>query len=251
MVSPKFVLHLMTRGLWLAGTAGVLIGLALQAVASHFAPLTLMLCLLTATVVLMVPIGALVERRRMAAMDLGGVALCALGVVGFVVLTRPHGGSSQVTGLAAARVGLVVAAAVTFCLLLARRTSGDPRAALMGISSGITIGTVDALVKTCSDILAGGTGRIFTSWPLYALAAVGVVSVLLEQSALRAGRLPASLSAISVLSPVVGIVIGAAVFHERLHIGRLLAFEILAALVAFSGILLLSSRAPSVPAQVD
>ena len=135
MVNPGLVLRLMTKGLWLAGGAPVLVGLTLQTFASHFAPLTIMLCLLNTTLTMIVPIGALVERRRIVMRDLGGVLLCAIGITSFVLLTRPHGGSSQINAGPALRVGLL-GAVVVFTLVAPRtRGHGGPRSAPPGGAS--------------------------------------------------------------------------------------------------------------------
>ena len=45
---------------------------------------------------------------------------------------------------------------------------------------------------------------LFTTWPIYLLAAVGITGYLLNQNAFQAGSLPAPLAVLTILDPVVG-----------------------------------------------
>lgn len=242
MVSASLVVTLMRRPLWLLGGVGIVVGVALQALASHYGPLTLIQCILIGNLVFTVPLGAVLERRQMDGHDLSGVILCGIGVIGFLLLTRPKEGSSQITGLHGAELGAVVIVATGLCLAVAHRTSGDRQAALLGVAAGVIVGCIDALIKTCADLAAGSLSHLLTSWPLYALAALGGIAIVLEQNALRAGRLTASISAMTVLEPIVGITIGVVAFNETIVSGALLLPELLAAAAAIGGIVRLSAR---------
>ena len=242
MVSPRLVLRLLRRPLWLFGVSIGGIGIGLQAVASHYASLTLIQCLLVGSLVLVVPVGALLDRRRVERSDVLGVLLCAFGVVGFLLLTHPTEGNSRIPASQAARTGAVIALAVIALFFAASRASADRQAALLGSAAGIVIGTMDALIKSSSDLAAGGVGRVLTDWPIWALAAVGLLVLVVEQNALRSGRLPAAQAGISIFEPVSGILIGIFAFHDRLSTSALaISVEVAAALVTLLGITKVSS----------
>lgn len=241
MVSAKLLVTLFQRKLWLAGTAVGALGIGFQTIASHFGSLTLVQCLLVGNLVFVVPIAAVVEKRKINRIDALGVLLAGAGLTLFLVLTQPTEGNSEISGARAGRVGLYIAAAVAVCLIAARRAGGDRRAALLGTSAGIVVGTLDALIKSSSDLGAQGIKPLFVNWPIYAFAGVGILVLLLEQNALATGRLPSAQSGISVLEPVTGILLGVLAFHESLDTGWSLIGEVVAAGIALAGIIVLSS----------
>lgn len=241
MVSPTLVLRLLRRPLWLFGILVGGGGIVLQASAAHFGSLTLVQCLLIGQLVFVVPVGALLDRRRIVTTDVIGVLLCATGVVSFLTLTHPTEGSSRIPASEAAQAGAVIAVAVALCLFAAHRSSADRRAALLGSSAGIVIGTLDALIKSSSDLAADGVRSVLTDWPIYALCGVGILVLIFEQNALRSGRLPAAQAGISMLEPVTGILIGAFAFHDKLSTSTAaILVEVLAAIAALAGIAMVS-----------
>jgi hypothetical protein len=62
---------------------------------------------------------------------------------------------------------------------------------------------------------------VFTSWPLYALLVVGVLSIVIKQLTYRAGPLRLSLPIITTIDPITGLLIGVALFDDRLRDGPL------------------------------
>lgn len=242
MVSAGLLLTLLRRPLWLAGSGLGAIGIGLQAVAAHYSSLTLLQCILIFALVFVVPIGAALDRRRVLASDLVGVALCAAGVIGFLALTHPSEGHSRIPVDEALRTGGVLALAVGVFLWLAHRSAGDRRAALLGCGAGIVVGTLDALIKTSSDLASGGFLKLLRDWPIWTLCGVGILVLILEQNALRSGRLAAAQAGISIFEPVTGILIGVFAFGETLATSPLaFVIEGACALSAIIGIAMVSS----------
>ncbi|MCX5317881.1 hypothetical protein OHA03_46065 [Streptomyces sp. NBC_00154] len=82
-------------------------------------------------------------------------------------------------------------------------------------------------------------------WEPYALLLVGGAGLLLAQSSFQAGSLTISLPLIDTIEPIGAVLIGAAVFHERLATSGYLAVQILGAALAVTGIVILD-RSPLV-----
>lgn len=96
----------------------------------------------------------------------------------------------------AALAGLVGALS---CLTLARRRiPAASRAALIGLATGVTYAATAALIKAATDVFAtGGLLAVLASRQLYAVVVLGTAGLLLAQLAFQAGRLTASLPAMS------------------------------------------------------
>lgn len=241
MVSAGLLLKLLRRPLWLFGSGIGAAGIALQAIAAHYSSLVLLQCVLIFALVFVVPIGAVLDRRRVLASDLIGVGLCAAGVIGFLTLTHPSEGHSRIPVGEALRTGGVLALVVAAFLFLAHRSSGDRRAALLGCGAGVIVGTLDALIKMSSDLASGGFLSLLRDWPIWALCGVGILVLIFEQNALRSGRLAAAQAGISIFEPVTGILIGVFAFNEELSTSPLaFVVEGVCALAAIVGIAMVS-----------
>jgi drug/metabolite transporter (DMT)-like permease len=88
-----------------------------------------------------------------------------------------------------------------------------------------------------------GAGVLGT-WQPYTLIVVGVLSGLFGQSAFNAGPLSLSLPVIDTVEPVSAVILGAAVFGERLaRSPGMLALQLIGGAIAAAGIVVLS-RSP-------
>jgi drug/metabolite transporter (DMT)-like permease len=61
-----------------------------------------------------------------------------------------------------------------------------------------------------------GVGVMLSHWQCYALAVAGVTGFVLQQVSLGTGRLAPSVATVSVANPIVGVLLGIAIFDERL-----------------------------------
>ena len=93
----------------------------------------------------------------------------------------------------------------------------------------------------------GGLGSILAHWQPWALIVLGIAGVLLSASAYQAGALRTSLPIMDTLEPVSAVLIGTAVFGERLASSPGgLAVQLCAAATAVAGIVVLG-RSPLGP----
>ena len=118
---------------------------------------------------------------------------------------------------------------------------------LLGISAAITFAMTNALLKSAVDVLSTrGILEVLDGWYLYALIGVGMVGLLLVQSAFQAGPLRLSLPALTAVEPVASSAVGVILFSEHIRSDPVaLVYEALAAALIVFGIWVLG-RSPTV-----
>ncbi|WP_250281586.1 MULTISPECIES: DMT family transporter [unclassified Frankia] len=217
VLDPRLLFRLTRRPLWLAGGIADVAGLGLQTLALGLGALTVVQVLLVSGLFLAVPLEAAFERRRPRRRDLAVAALAATGLAVFLLAATPGDGVSEPSSLAwlltVAVVGPVVAATVGF----ARRARALRRATYLGLATGITYGMTAGLLKACAERLSADPSSLLTGWQLYALVGIGAAGFILNQNAFQ-DRLAAPLVAITLADPALSMIIGVAVFHERVTV---------------------------------
>jgi hypothetical protein len=169
----------------------------------------------------------------------------------FLAIAAPSKGVTTPDG--SAWTILVVAIAVGAAVLVAvgRQLAGPPRAVALGTASGAVLALTAAFTKTVADRFGQGIGTGFSSWEVYALAASGLLGLLLMQSSFQAGDLEWSLPALAVTNPVLSVVAGAVAFHEHLRTptGAVVTLPLSLA-VALAGVVMLA-RSPALVAMYE
>lgn len=221
----RFVASTSVHPVWLAGMVGQLAGFGLHAVALHDGPLTLVQPLMVTEVVFALPLRQLLEARRPRRRELCWASLLCFGLAGFLVAATPSQGSPHTPDPlpSALTVGLV-GAGMALCAYLGRSAQGSWPAAVLGVGAGLGFAGTAGALKQVTVELSHGFGSIFTSWPVYALAAAGAAGMLLTELAFKAGPLSTSLPAMSTVDTVVSLVIGVAVFDEPFRVSALALF---------------------------
>jgi drug/metabolite transporter (DMT)-like permease len=216
-VDPRVLLRVLRRPLWLAGGLADLAGLGLQALALAKGPLAVVQPLLVSGLVLAVPLGAALDRRRPGRRDLAAVGLAALGLSVFLVTADLGAGISDPSVRAWGWIAATVGPVVLGCLALARRSGGGRRATYLGLATGALYGVTAALLKTTADHLgAGHPLAVLADWHLWALVVLGCAGLALNQNAFQGGPLAAPLTALTLTEPAVGVAVGVAAFHEHI-----------------------------------
>lgn len=91
------------------------------------------------------------------------------------------------------------------------------------------------MAKTSSHLLSKGVIPLVEHWQPWALAAAGIVGMLVIQSAFQAGALDASLPTMTVIDPIVSIAIGAFAFGESITTGIASSITEVVALAVMAG----------------
>ncbi|MEV0238019.1 DMT family transporter [Nonomuraea sp. NPDC050786] len=239
MLHARLLLDLMRMPLWLAGIGVMLCGQILGAVAlreadvAQVTPLlsmNLLFALTTAHVVYKEPFGRTLQL---------GAVLVSGGVALFLFAGRPQGGRLpdpfSTRWLAALPVVLAAGALVLFGL----RRSLKVKAMSLAAAAGVLYGLQDVLTRNTLLALGNGPG-VLETWQPYVLPCVAVVGLLLNQSAFDAAPLQISLPATTAAEPIIGIVLGAAIFAEHLRVTpEALVGEVAGLIAMVAGIVIL------------
>ncbi|GAA2933504.1 DMT family transporter [Streptomyces argenteolus] len=241
----RLLFDLARRPMWLAGLGLSISSFAFLSLALAFGPLVLVLPLAATDLVFALPLLAVRRRERLSRSEVTGI-LCTVGglTVFLTALPQSPGGSSVAAVREWVPVLAVVAGLVALLTAVGASRRGPVRPASYAVAAAVMLALFDGLTKSTADrVRTDGFGALF-HWELYALMAVGVLGLVLSQSAFQAGSLAISLPIIDTLEPIGAGVIGVAVFGEQLALSAgALAVQMVGAAAAVIGIVLLG-RSP-------
>ncbi|MGK2956389.1 MAG: DMT family transporter [Solirubrobacterales bacterium] len=210
------MLKLARRPVWLLGIVVDGLGFVFQAAALSVGKLVVVQPLLATAVVFALPLGRWITKRRITKNDVIGATAVTGGLILFLVLANPQGGVKD-----ASTLGWIISGGVAgvICLGLIAASRGkppSPKASLLGMSAGILFGFSAGLTLSVVDDLDQGFVAIVTDWHLYALIAVGWISMTVSQAALQTGALAPAISTQMSLDPIASVVLGIVIFKERI-----------------------------------
>lgn len=240
----RFVGATARHPLWLGGLLADVGGLGLQVLALDIGSLAVVQPLLVSSLLFSVVVNHRIAGTRISGRELVSGTLLVASVGGFLVSSgaltagsRPQA-ADHAPAVVAAATAVVVAVA---CVVISRRMTSGTAAALMGIAVGTTYAGTAALIKACTNLLHDGALALLGSWQLYVLLVAGATGLVLAQLAFQAGPLTASLPATSTIDPLLSVVLGVAVYDERLRGGAGPIFlELLCLLVMSAAVVVLS-----------
>ncbi|WP_405544599.1 hypothetical protein [Streptomyces phaeochromogenes] len=226
----------LARGSWWGAVGLNASGALLHVVALRYGPLTLVQPLGALTLVVAVPLGALVARRRTSGAQWRGVALTLVGLTALLVATAAGRAPDDTLGTGEV-LGVALVAFVVIAVLVRSGLGGLAFAAASGIASGVG--------STLAQKLAVGPA------PSWSVAVVAVLTVafasgglLLSQKAYRSG-LGGPLALLTLVNPVAASVIGISLLGEGFQYGTTGTLIALAGAVAAArGVVLLSRPQP-------
>ena len=111
----------------------------------------------------------------------------------------------------------MIAAVVAPLTFIGVRLRPSAKAATLGTAAGILFALTAALTKVTADQFDEGLLEIFVHWHLYALIAVGYISMTLNQLALSTGVLAPAIATSIATDPIVSVIIGTTLLQESLH----------------------------------
>lgn len=239
--SKKLMAAVLRRPVWFAGLALTTASFLLQSVALAFGNLTSVQPVMVTEIVFLVLILGIWFHHRLGWREWVGTIGTAVGLGVFLGLSYSRRGTGQpdfedwVLLLAAA------GAAVVITLVAAGRGPRAFRAAAYGASAGIVFALTATFIKTVANEWQNGLVYVFTHPAAYAVAASGLVGLVISQHALQAGPVAASQSALLIVNPLSSIVIGIWLFSDHVHAtGARAVVEGVFLGVMFSSLLILS-----------
>lgn len=215
----RFYAQIFTRRAWLLGGLFQVLGGVFQLVALAHGPLVVVEPILAFNLVFALPLGHWLTAQEVGRRQVAGACVVTFGLVAFVVVGQPEGGSTTPTAVRWLVVTLLVLVAGVGCLLAARGRSAAVVAGLVGGVAGIAFGFEAAIAKEFTHIFGIGISPALAHWSTYALIVIALTGSVLEQASLKAGVLPPAMAALGVLSLLVGVALGIALFGDRLAHG--------------------------------
>jgi hypothetical protein len=234
--SARLLLVLVRRRRWLAGVGSDAIGFFFLVAALAVGRLVIVQPLTVTMLLFALPLSAVVTRRRMLRSDLAWAAVLAVALGVFVVVSNPSAGVDVAPNGRWLRAALVAGVPLLGAVAVGVRSAGARRALTFGLAAGIVFAFNDAVIRTVTRQWDHGIGSELRSWPIYALAVMLTFGLWLQQSSYQAHALQASLPAITVAQPVVGVLLGVVLFEEAFQTHGAGAVAALVASLAVAGV---------------
>jgi len=226
----SLIADLVKRRVWLAGIGMVIVAAVAQAAALATGPIALVQPIFIIELPLTLVLAALANHNREALRRLPwtAIATTTIALGAGLAVAQPSGAIDSAQNTSWVIVLIATAAFETVLIILATGTSGEPRAALLGLAAACGYALTAALMKNAMADLSEGAVAFFTNWHIYATAVVGVGSLFLLQNALQAGSLVASQPMLTVGDALISISYGVTLYSETLRVGWWLVPEIIA-----------------------
>jgi drug/metabolite transporter (DMT)-like permease len=240
--SSGLLLRMARRPVWLAGIACDALGFVGQAIALTVGRLAVVQPLLVSSVVFALPLGARLTGQRVRRADVAAAFVVTAALAAFLLVADPSGGRDDAPIRDWVIAGAVTAAVVAPLVLASRRVAPAPKAALLGVATGILFGLSAALTKAVGDQFEQGVLTIFVDWHTYALVVVGYASMTLSQLSLQTGALAPAVATSMAFDPIASVVLGTTLLRESLHTTTGGAVVAVASLVAALGALAVLAR---------
>jgi drug/metabolite transporter (DMT)-like permease len=216
-VGVGFLVKLVGDRVWLLGLAAQGAGFVAQAIALGIGSLVVVQPILVFTIVFALPLGRVLEGRRITRNEWIGATLVTVGLVVLLVASKTDAGSDDATLVRWLAIGGAAVGGAVVLYLLALGRAPTIRAALLGTAGGILFGLSAALTKTVVSDFDRGFVAVVSDWHLYALVLVSVAAFWLEQAALQTGALAAAVSTTMAFDPLSSLLFGIVLFGENLH----------------------------------
>lgn len=251
--SPWIFVDLARQPLWLTAITANVAGFVLQVLALKSGSLAVVQPLLVADLVFAVLISWLLARRSRAARQIQvpaplmftGVFLTFGGVAGFLAIARPSAGTTHISNSIVAPLALGLVAMLGGCMIVAQRNR-RLRPLALALACGVNYGVAAFVVKLVTSEFGGGAEKVFTNWPIYALAIVGPAGFLLNQDALQEGTFLAPVQAIiTTADPLISIALAIAWLDVTVASSpAAIAGQVISLLVMTAGIVITARAAP-------
>ena len=237
------ITRLLGRPLWLAGFTADITAFGFEAWALSVGSLVVVQPVMVLGLPIALVLGAAWDGRHFSRHEASATAAVCGGLALFLVLSAPTRGHDAAAIDRWIAVGVTSGLGVAACLVVGHR-GARWRATWLATATGLVFAVSAALTKSAASLVRHvGFGAV-GHWEIYALAAVGGLSMLLAQSAFQAGPLAESLPAITLVPPFASAAIGMFLFGERAGAPPvLLVVAVAGAAIAVAGVVALA-RSP-------
>ena len=171
-MSPRLLVALFRRPLWLFGGALDVLAYGFEAAALGVGSVILVGPLLVSGLLFAIPLATFGTGEEITRREMIPAVVVTVGLALFVGVAAPGGGDSQASlegwVIAGAFVGIVVVGLTVAAQLSRNRGT---RALLLGLATGTLYGLTAVLTKSTVDMFDNGVAQTFTHWQPWALLA--------------------------------------------------------------------------------
>jgi drug/metabolite transporter (DMT)-like permease len=191
-------------------------GWVLQAMALDRASLVVVQSLTALSLVIALPLGALLTDQHIGRRELGGALLTSLGIVFFIAAGQPQGGTNHPSAtswwIACVSIGVLVIVLVG----LGARFRGAARALTFGAAAGLGFGLQAAVTKTFVTEVGSGVVALLSGWSAWVLILSALTGFALQQSALKTGVLAPAMASANSVTLFTSVILGITVYGEQI-----------------------------------
>jgi len=217
----------------------------LQAAALDRGSLALVQSLCALSLVFALPLGVRLTGQRVGRRSIIGACITLLGIITFVAVGQPQGGTTQPEAAAWWTSGLTITALMLLLAWLAHKRRGAVSAALFATAAGLGFAFQAAVTKVFVTQIGYGLGAILTTWTTYALIISALAGFALQQSALKTGFLAPAMAASNAATLAMSVLLGVTLFQETISRGQgRLSPALIGLALAVIGVALLASPDP-------
>ena len=220
----------------------------MQAAALDRGSLALVQSLCALSLVFALPLGVRFTGQRVGRRSIIGASATLIGILFFVAVGQPQGGTSQPESSVWWISGIIIGGQMFLLARLAYQRRGAVAAALFATAAGLSYAFQAAVTKVFMSQLGYGVAALLSSWTTYALIISALVGFALLQSALKTGFLAPAMAASNASTLIASVLLGVIIFQESLSNGQGRLLPALIGLVlAVFGVILLASPEPGQP----
>jgi drug/metabolite transporter (DMT)-like permease len=171
------------------------------------------------SLVIALPLGALLTAQHIGRRELGGALLTSLGIIVFITAGQPQGGTSHPSAtswwIACVSIGVLVGVLVG----VGARFRGAARALTYGAAAGLGFGLQAAVTKTFVTEIGSGILALLSGWSAWVLILSALTGFALQQSALKTGVLAPAMASANSVTLFTSVVLGITVYGEKISEG--------------------------------
>ena len=213
---PRFLVQILRRPVWLAGAALMATGWVVQAMALDRGSLVVVQSLVALSLVIALPLGALLTDQHIGRREVLGAGLTLAGIIFFVSAGQPQGGNQHPSASEWWAAVLVIYALVVALVFVGARFSGAAKALTYGAAAGLGYGLQAAVTKTFVTEIGSGIASLLTSWSVYVLILSALTGFALQQSSLKTGVLAPAMASANSVTLFTSVILGLTVYDEML-----------------------------------
>jgi hypothetical protein len=169
------------------------------------------------TIVWALPLGRWLTGQTVVRRQVLGAVVVVIGLALFILVGDPNAGVDNASTQKYVITALVITAIVVVLLVWLRTQSAPAvRAAVLGVCAGLYFGLSATFAKPTINDLHVSVAQAAGDWRTWALLGFGFIAFIIQQMSLATGQLAPAMAAVSVSNPAVSVILGIALFDEKL-----------------------------------